>query len=272
MSAYANVVNGQIANNGTAATEKTTKSGKDGSSLDKDAFLQLLVAQMKYQDPLNPSSDTEWIAQMAQFSSLEQMQNMNSTMTNTQAFSMIGQTVNVVTDAGEVEGIVEYASISDGVAYVSIDGKKYEASQVRTVLSAEYLQEKYGPKVIEQKVTYNYDAPENIKLSVSLGTKEYAAKGMYVAIDGELIDSSYLSFDKEKNILTINKDAFKGLASGGTYDIGFAFDDRYSTSISESVTLKVVGNQPKSFVNTENETTIVQNENMKEEVEGYEHK
>ncbi|SFH50234.1 flagellar basal-body rod modification protein FlgD [Tindallia magadiensis] len=49
-------------------------------NLDKDAFLKLLTTQLSNQDPLNPMEDREFIAQMAQFSSLEQMQNMNESM------------------------------------------------------------------------------------------------------------------------------------------------------------------------------------------------
>lgn len=56
-------------------TNNSTK--KESSPLDKDAFLKLLVTQLQYQDPLNPMNDTEYIAQLAQFSSLEQMQNLN---------------------------------------------------------------------------------------------------------------------------------------------------------------------------------------------------
>ncbi|MBD5641909.1 MAG: flagellar hook assembly protein FlgD [Desulfovibrio sp.] len=55
-------------------------SKQKGSTLDKDSFMLLLVTQFKYQDPLNPMDDKEFISQMAQFSSLEQMMNMNESM------------------------------------------------------------------------------------------------------------------------------------------------------------------------------------------------
>ena len=64
-------------NNEFAVTPSDYSEGKatgSAKNLGKDEFLNLLVTQLQYQDPLNPSSDTEFIAQMAQFSSLEQMQ------------------------------------------------------------------------------------------------------------------------------------------------------------------------------------------------------
>ncbi|WP_088041221.1 flagellar hook assembly protein FlgD [Bacillus sp. EAC] len=57
-------------------------STKDGNNLGKDDFLKLLMAQMRNQDPLNPMQDKDYIAQLATFSSLEQMTNMNTSLNN----------------------------------------------------------------------------------------------------------------------------------------------------------------------------------------------
>ncbi len=77
-------------------------------TLDKDAFLNLLLTQIKNQDPLEPLNDQDFIAQLAQFSQLEQSEKLNqgfeemsSTMMNTQAFSMIGKYVSYSVDNGD---------------------------------------------------------------------------------------------------------------------------------------------------------------------------
>ena len=88
-------------NTSASATSTTTATTKKDTSLGKDDFLKMLVTQLKNQDPLKPMDDTAFIAQMAQFSSLEQMQNMNSATLSTQANGMIGRNVTW-TDADNV--------------------------------------------------------------------------------------------------------------------------------------------------------------------------
>ena len=70
------IVNGEVQDPSASANSITNAAKVNKSSLGKDAFLQLLVAQMKYQDPLEPTSNTEYISQLATFSELEEMQNL----------------------------------------------------------------------------------------------------------------------------------------------------------------------------------------------------
>ena len=79
MSLAASVVNGELVQQTASANSANGKSQQSsGSTMDKESFLQLLVAQMKYQDPMEPTSNTEYVAQYAQFSELEAMQNLSS--------------------------------------------------------------------------------------------------------------------------------------------------------------------------------------------------
>jgi flagellar basal-body rod modification protein FlgD len=74
-------------------TSQQAASTKSSSTLGKDDFLKLLMVQMQYQDPLKPMDNTAFVAQMAQFSSLEQMQNVASSSRMTQATGYIGKLV-----------------------------------------------------------------------------------------------------------------------------------------------------------------------------------
>lgn len=101
-----------------------TRTAND--SLDKNAFLNLLVTQFKYQDPLNPVDDKEFLAQMAQFTALEQMQNMNTTTSKSQAFSLVGKNVVAETYNADTltwsseEGYVHAVTMKNGDPYLMI--------------------------------------------------------------------------------------------------------------------------------------------------------
>lgn len=128
---------------GHTVTSKTDSSS--GSSLDKDAFLKLLVTQMQYQDPLEPTSNTEYMSQLAQFSSVEELQNLSATFSSNQAMNLTGQYVilNVPDSTGEtkqVSGLVDYVTVSDGKAYFHIGDEYYDSSYLDSVVSLDYLE------------------------------------------------------------------------------------------------------------------------------------
>jgi len=84
-----------INNIGTTTNAQTTTATKGKSNLGKDDFLKLMMAQMKYQDPMNPMDGTAFSAQLAQFSSLEQLTNINTSLTNSlNANLMLAESVN----------------------------------------------------------------------------------------------------------------------------------------------------------------------------------
>ncbi len=135
-------------------SQTNTRTGVQ-SALDKDAFLRLMVTQLQYQDPLDPQDNSEYVAELAQFSALEQMTNVSDGITNVskivsnldtsvlvgQLSSMIGQELqwtvtttetdedgNVSKTSSTLEGEVTGVSISDGTPTViaTADGQTYQ--------------------------------------------------------------------------------------------------------------------------------------------------
>lgn len=143
--ASVSIENGQIIDTSASKTSLSATRGESGSSLGKDDFLNLLVAQMKYQDPLEPTSNTEYISQMATFSELEQMQNLNSTMTDNHASSLVGkQVILKVTSetTGEtqfISGQVDYIVRENGKTYLSVNDGLYSVDDLDTVVDETYL-------------------------------------------------------------------------------------------------------------------------------------
>lgn len=136
------VKDGQILETNSQTSLKKAKSA-DNNGMDKDAFLQLLVAQMQYQDPLEPTSNTEYISQYAQFSQVEQMQNMASTTELARATSLVGQEVYIKTtnskgDPDLIYGKVDYVVFENNKAYLAIDESLYALEDLDTVVDLDY--------------------------------------------------------------------------------------------------------------------------------------
>lgn len=107
--------------------------------LGKDDFLKILIAQMSNQDPTSPLENTEFIAQMAQFSSLEQMTNMSQSFERLSAMlhageaaSMLGRTVELDVGDTSTSGIVEAVS-RGAVPQVRVNGAYYDMDKIKTV-------------------------------------------------------------------------------------------------------------------------------------------
>ena len=231
------------------AIESTKKETKGTSELGKDAFLQLLVAQMKYQDPLNPTSDTEYIAQLAQFSQLEQMQNLAKTNENSQMFSMVGKEVCVSSEnedgtLNNKQGVVEGVTISGGKAYLTVDGILYDSEHLVEVYEAGYLLEQKMPKMASQYFAYDGISPKNFSFEVDFGTEEAKATEIALIVDGKhIINPDYIR--KNDNYFTINQDVFHQLTPGKHFISVMFNNDPYYTTKEDVIEVDVINSEPK---------------------------
>lgn len=128
---------------GVSKTDKGTKIVKAGNDLDKNAFLTILAAELANQDPTGDVDSTQYISQMAQFASMEQMTNLNNTMTSYAHQNLIGKGVTVkVTDAngmpytGVVKSVSTTSSGTNISVEVNVDGKnEYKDFDVSDIIS-----------------------------------------------------------------------------------------------------------------------------------------
>lgn len=239
---FGSVEDGKFTGKTTDTSKTQKKTGTD--QLGKQEFLQLLVAQMQYQDPLEPTSNTEYIAQLATFSQVEQLENLNASYSNTQAFSLVGQTVTVSSTnstTGSVtttEGVVDYVIMEKGKAYLSIDGKLYPADELSKIKSDDYAYEENKPTVSKAAWSYNGKLPSDVSVAVDLGTGASKASTVAVMVGSDyVISGDSLSIEDGK--LTIKKEVLEKIPNG-TYQVTFVFDDNRSTNVKDQVTLTVV--------------------------------
>lgn len=224
-------------------TSEEKESRKPGGDLGKDEFLQLLVCQMKNQDPLEPAKDTDFIAQLAQFSALEQMQNLNETVMNSQAFSLVGKYVLINTTASdgkisEVNGVVDCITMKGGDVYMSVNGQQYSMDQLVEVRDEYYAVQQNLPSVEKMEAVYDKSNKGPVIIPINLGKDSYAATSVAVFMNGEAVPKDYLTYDEAEKELSIWP-GFLDKLDAGVYQVGFVFNDAYETTVTDKVTIKV---------------------------------
>ena len=112
---------------------------KTSNELGKDDFLKLLITQLSNQDPTSPMEDTQFISQMAQFSSLEQMTNMSTSfakmadyLNSQEAAGTLGKTVELDIGDATVQGIVEGATRGEN-PQVMVNGMYYSMDKIKAI-------------------------------------------------------------------------------------------------------------------------------------------
>jgi flagellar basal-body rod modification protein FlgD len=131
MSSVTGLTNQTTPINGSVSTDTVSSSQQ---TLTQNDFMQLLVAQMENQDPMNPQSDTDMAAQMAQFTSLTQSSAMASSLSMMQANSLIGSTVTIQVDSkNTTSGVVQGVTMDNGTPQIVVNNSAYGVSQVVTV-------------------------------------------------------------------------------------------------------------------------------------------
>ncbi|MBA1242108.1 flagellar hook assembly protein FlgD [Pseudomonas japonica] len=180
---------------GTSSTSSSSSSSTTGTeTMGKDTFLQLLVTQMKNQNPLDPQDNSEFVAQLAQFSSVEGINNLNDTVSGLatnytssqalQASALVGHSVLAQTSSTTVDTSTGLTGQFD-LASASTDAtvKVYDASG-NLVKNIDLGSQAAGT------VSFNWDGTSNDGTVLPSGTYKFVASA---AVDGsEVAQTTYL--------------------------------------------------------------------------------
>lgn len=151
-----NEIAGMKTDTAMAQAAQRKASGSKNDMTDKNMFLNLMLKQMEYQDPTEPTSNEQWLSQMAQYSSLESSQNtqkaidklssivtgltenLTSSININQTLGLLGKEVTLFDPADEsgmktITGKVEEASFESGAGTIKVGGQDYPISHIKTV-------------------------------------------------------------------------------------------------------------------------------------------
>ena len=203
------VTNGQYKK--TAESQEATKSNtatstsksKDAKSTEynQDMFLQLLVAEMQYQDPLQPTETSQYVAQLASFTQIEAIQSVQSGMENIEGNSLVGNYVTLNVNGKEITGIVDFVQKDDEKGLmVSVDGQMYEKSKITSVVDGDYYMSKYVVSLFADEVK---KLPNVEEVTVKDGEKIAGATAYYNALSQYPRSYDFLEEDVEKKYLEV---------------------------------------------------------------------
>lgn len=135
------LLNSTVTQQNGSVTQKAP-SPKDSLALGKDQFMKLLVAQLRYQDPLSPVQNTEFVTQLAQLNAVEQMTQVNQTLKElveleglSRASGLIGRKVEAKGSDGQtLQGVVSEVKVLDGAPLVVVAGQTVKPNAITRVL------------------------------------------------------------------------------------------------------------------------------------------
>ena len=128
-------------NTNLSSTGKS-KNSSSKTTLDVDQFLQLMVAEMQNQDPLEPTDNSSYMAQLATFTQVEATKEMNVNTLQSMASDLVGKQVIMTTTQnsdGYIGGTVDYWETINGTVYLGIGGKLYDIADLDTVMDKAYF-------------------------------------------------------------------------------------------------------------------------------------
>lgn len=201
-------------------------------------FLNLMVAQLANQDFMNPTDDTQYLAQLAQFASMQQMQELAAYSKSNYVMSMIGKEVtaarfNVSGNLETVTGPVERITLADNEYTLYVDGDPYTLEEIMEIYSGEASKEEGKIDPSKMSITPGAKTDSTIDLSWEVPTKDTAAASrltytVYYSTEGpfdtvEEVEKGFAHGEVDRKNLT--KETLTGLNPDTTYYINVVVTD-----------------------------------------------
>ncbi len=137
MAIVATVSDGSVVS--TNSTTTTSSTSSSSNTYDMEMFLTLLVAEMQYQDPLEPTTNTEYVTQLASFTQIEAMEEIQEEVANMEALTLVGKYVILSVDDSYVSGKVDYVmDDGSGNLYLSVNDSLYSIDTLDSICDEEY--------------------------------------------------------------------------------------------------------------------------------------